>query len=258
MAELAPLHHSRIVGALIIREMNTRFGREGLGFVWLIIEPLIFCFGVLLFWTLTKPEYEHGIRLAPFVMTGYMSLILCRHFIGGAGNALHANIGLLQHRQIKPLHVFMARAMLEFVGTTAAFVVVYTVLLLLNQVDLPEDLLKVYAGWLLLAVVGHGFALLMAGLTMRFEAFERVVPLLSYALIPISGAFMMVDWLPPAYREMFLYIPFPHGIEMIRAGVFGEFVETHYDGAYALFIGLLMNLGGLILILGALDRIEVE
>ncbi len=255
----APLfRHSRIVHALVLREIVTRYGREGLGFLWLIAEPLVFCFGVLLLWTMTKPEYEHGVRVAPFVMTGYMSLILCRHLIGAMGNAIQGNIGLLHHRNIAPMHIFIARSILELVSTTAAFVVVYVVLLALGQVNLPPDPLLLYGGWLILFWVGNGFALMLTGLALRFEVMERVVPLISYALIPISGAFMMVAWLPPNYQEIFLYIPFPHGIEMIRAGVFGEFVATRYDAGYALVTGSIMNISGLLLISGARDRIDVE
>jgi len=57
--------HLKIVGALMMREMATRFGREGLGFAWIVGEPLLFCFGVMILWSFTKSPYEHGIRLAP-------------------------------------------------------------------------------------------------------------------------------------------------------------------------------------------------
>lgn len=97
----------------MMREMATRFGREGLGFAWIVGEPLLFCFGVMILWSATKPEYEHGVRLIPFVMTGYMSLILIRHLIGALSSALQANLGLLYHRKISPIHIFASRAMIE-------------------------------------------------------------------------------------------------------------------------------------------------
>ena len=133
------IRHFRILGALIMREMATRFGREGLGFAWVVGEPLVFCFGVILLWSLTKPAYEHGVRLAPFVMTGYMSLILTRHLIGLLGSALQSNLGLLYHRQIAPLHIFGARIILELGGATTAFIIVYLVLIALRQVGLPHN-----------------------------------------------------------------------------------------------------------------------
>ena len=248
----------RVIGALMMRELTTRFGREGLGFAWLVGEPLIFCFGVIILWSFSKPAYEHGVRIAPFVMTGYMSLLLLRHQIGLSQGALQANVGLLHHKQIAILHLYLARNLLEVAGTTVAFMVVYAALIALGQVGLPHDPLLLYSGWFILAWMGMGFALIMAGLAMRFEFMERVVGLLSYLLIPISGAFFMVSWLPPAYRETFLLVPFPHAIEMIRAGVFGEFTATYYDPPYALVWAAIFNIVGMALIYGARDRINVE
>ncbi|WP_309627519.1 ABC transporter permease [Brevundimonas sp.] len=249
---------SRVISALIMREMTTRYGRQGLGFAWVIGEPLIFCFGVLILWTLTKPAYEHGVRLAPFVMTGYMSLILIRHFISLLASALQANLGLMYHRQVAPLHLLFSRALLELGGATAAFVVVYAVLLALKEVSLPHDYLLLYCGWLLLAWTALGFALVLTGLAMRYDIMERLVPVISYVLIPISGAFYMVSWMPASAREYIMLIPFVHGIEMVRAGVFGEFVPTYYNPAYAMFTGAIMNIMGLLIISSSRDRIEVE
>jgi len=249
---------SRILGALIMREMTTRYGRQGLGFAWLIAEPLMFCFGVLVLWTATKPAYEHGIRLAPFVMTGYMSLILTRHMIGLLATALQANLGIMYHRQIAPMHIFVSRILLELGGATAAFFIVYVVLLALGQVDPPHDYLLLYSGWLLLAWVSIGFSLILTGLAMRYDLMERLVGLISYSLIPISGVFFMVAWLPASYRPIYLLIPFVHGVEMIRAATFGEFVPTYYNPAYALFVGTIFNILGLLIISASRDRIEVE
>jgi capsular polysaccharide transport system permease protein len=254
----ATQRQGRIIGALLMREMTTRFGRQGLGFAWIIGEPMIFCFGVLIMWSLTKPPYEHGVRLAPFVMTGYMALILVRHLISLLTSAISANIGLLYHRHVKPLHILFARVLLELGGATIAFMVVYVVLLALRQVSLPHDYLLIYVGWLLMAWSATGVALLMTGLVMRFEIMERIVNLISYLLIPVSGAFFMVAWLPQAFREVVLLLPFAHGTEMIRAGVFGEFVQTHYDLGYALAISTVLNIIGLLLIYSSIDRIEVD
>ncbi len=241
----------RIIGALIMREMATRYGRQGLGFAWLAGEPLVFCFGVMILWTLTKPTYEHGVRVAPFVMTGYMSLIMIRHMISLMSSAIPANQGLLYHRQIRPVHLLLSRAILEFAGGTLAFVIVYATLLFLGGVELPSDYLLLYSGWLLLTFNAIGIALILTGLALRFEVFERLIAVISYAMIPLSGAFFMAAWLPANLREIYLLLPFVHGIEMVRASVFGEFVETYYNAPYAMVLGASMNIVGLLLIYSA-------
>ncbi len=251
-------HHLRIIGALILREMATRYGRQGLGFVWIVGEPLIFCFGVMLLWSFTKPPYEHGVRLAPFVMTGYMSLIMIRHLISLLSSALQSNLGLLYHRRITPMHILSARIILELAGSTTAFLIVYLVLLSIEQVSPPYDYLLLYQGWLTLAWVASGFALVLAGLAMRFEVFERMVGLISYAMIPLSGVFFMVAWVPPAAQKIYLSVPFVHGVEMIRAAVFGEFVVTHYDPIYPIVWGACLNIAGLLLIAGAREHMSSD
>jgi len=241
-----------------MREMTTRFGREGLGFLWVVGEPLVFCLGVVVMWSLIKPAYEHGIRVGPMVMTGYMSLLVYRHMIGFSTGALNANIGLMYHRQVGMMHIFIARNLMEFAGATAAFVIVYITLILLGQVSLPADWLLLYGGWLLVGWTGFGIAMVFAGLALRFEVMERIIPVLSYAMIPLSGAFFMVAWLPAQYREPFLLVPFPNAIEMVRAGVFGEFVDTYYHADYALLSGGVMLFLGMILLAGAKNRIVIE
>jgi capsular polysaccharide transport system permease protein len=251
-------HHFRIVGALTMRELTTRFGREGLGFVWVIGEPLLFCIGVLIMWTLIKPAYEHGIRVGPLTMTGYMALLMYRHMISFSMGAIQGNVGLLHHRQVKILHLFLARNLMEFGGGTAAFIVVYVVLLALGQVELPKDWLLLYSGWLMVGWVGFGLSLTLAALSLRFELMERLVPVLTYAMVPLSGAFFMVSWLPERYREPFLLIPLPHGIEMIRGGVFGEFVPTYYHPIYAISFGAVLIGAGLLLLADAKNRVVLD
>lgn len=250
--------HRRVLGALIMREMQTRFGRQGLGFAWLVGEPMLFCLGVVALWTMTKPAYEHGVSVAPFVMTGYMALLLIRHMINLLTAAIQANTGLLYHRRVAPLHLLAARFLLELAGATGAFLVVYIVLMLIGLAGPPADYLLLYGGWALIGWLSLGFALVMTGLVMRYEIFERVVGLISYILIPLSGAFFMVAWLPPAAQSVALLVPFVHGIEMIRAGVFGAFVETHYNVTYPLLVGFVLNILGLAMISASMDRIDVD
>lgn len=258
MVATAISRHARIIGALMMRETVTRYGRQGLGLLWLIGEPLIFCFGVIVMWSIIKPEYEHGIRVAPFIMTGYMCLLLLRHLIGANMNALQANGGLLYHRKIAVLHLYFSRCVLEIAGNTLAFIIVYATLAALGQVSAPSNVLQFYAGWFLLAWISCGIAFVFAALALRFELFERVSPVLQYAMIPLSGAFTMLAWLPQNYREVLLWVPIPHAIEMLRAGMFGEFTDTYFDPVYAISWAAALNFLGLVLLARAKHHLETE
>src|SRR5690606_29675454 len=108
------VRQSNIIGALMMREMATRYGRRGRGFLWVVGEPLLFCVGVILIWTFIRSHSAHGLSVAAFAMSGYMCLILLRHSISFSLNAVSANLGLLYHRALGPLHFYLSRAVLEF------------------------------------------------------------------------------------------------------------------------------------------------
>ena len=242
----------------MMREVITRYGREGLGFLWLVGEPLFFCLGVIVLWTVIKPAYEYGIRVGPFVMTGYMCLLLLRHQISYSLNAMTANVGLLYHRQITPIHIYVSRGLLELGGATLAFSIVYILLFVLGQVGAPKDLLLLYIGWFSLALLGFGMGLTISAIAIRYETFERLTQLITYLLIPLSGAFFMASVVPYHFRDEYLLIPLPHTVEMVRAGVFGEFVETHFNPVYPLAWAGGLILLGLLLLRVVRGYIDVE
>ena len=48
----------RVIAALMLREVLTRYGRHNVGFLWLILEPMLFTIGITTLWMLTK--VTHG------------------------------------------------------------------------------------------------------------------------------------------------------------------------------------------------------
>ena len=209
-------------------------------------------------WSVIKPEYEHGVRVGPFIMTGYMCLLLLRHIVSYNTVAVQANVGLLYHRVVTPLHIYLSRCVMEFAGASGAFIIVYTILFLLGEVGPPADVLILYTGWALLAWLSSGMSLVFASLAIEHEVMERIVPVIMYLMIPLSGAFVMAAWLPERYREIFLLIPFPNAFEMVRAGVFGEFTPTYYHIDYAVAWAAGLSIVGLLNVARAKRHLEVE
>lgn len=250
--------HGRIIWALLLRELGTRYGRANLGFLWTVAEPLLFCAGVVLLWAVVKPPYEHGVKIVPFVVTGYMPIIMVRHMINQALTCVKSNGSLLYHRQITLLHLFAARLILEFFSVTMAFVVVTLVLLMIDPSSAPRDLLLVYGGWCLLAWLSLGLAIVLGALAEMMEAVERIVGLFTYILVPLSGTFYMVAWLPEAFRKAVLYLPFIHPVEMIRGGFFGPGVPTFYNPAYAAAWAAGLTFLGLVLLRLVRERVEID
>ncbi len=137
----------RVVGALLIREIYTRFGREGLGFGWIVVEPLIFAIPVLLVWSAVRAPYEHGTPLMPFLWSGYLPLLLFRHMGGRMLLFVRVNAGLLYHRQVTIFDIFAARCMLEIAWNLTAVVASFAFFYAVGLLEPPRDLPMFYLGY---------------------------------------------------------------------------------------------------------------
>lgn len=213
---------------------------------------------IIFIWSQIRAPYQHGIAIAPFVMTGYMCLIMFRHLVSYSLSAVSGNVGLLYHKNISILHVYAGRYLLEFCGSTLAFFILYVILMMFGQVGLPHDWGLMYWGWISLFILATGIAMVLSALAAEFDVVERIVPVMLYASLPFSGIFTMAAWLPEGYREIYLAVPLPHPVEMLRGGVFGEFIETHYDPLYPLFWGAVLILFGLLLLARAKEHLDAD
>jgi capsular polysaccharide transport system permease protein len=250
--------HLRIIGALLLREVSTRYGRDNIGFLWLILEPMIFAFAVSILWSFIRTPYENGIAIVPFVITGYLPLILVRQTINYSADGVRANNGLLYHRQITPLHIFISRYLIEFIGVSAAFVVTVAILNVLGFMGWPENFVLVFKGWFILSLLAFGLAMIVGALASLFEFISRIVTIVTYIYIPFSGSFLMVYNAAPSFRSAILFLPFVHCSEMMRRGYFGDFIPTFYNAGYALEWSAGFIIVGLLLIQFVRARIEVE
>lgn len=247
----------RVVWALILREMLTRYGRNNIGFLWLFLEPMLFMIAITVVWTAIKSVHGSNLPIVAFALTGYSAMLLWRNLPSRCIGAATANRSLLHHRQVKVLDIYWSRILLEQSAVTTSFVALGVVAWATGWLDPPEDALQVTAGWLLLAWFGAGLALAMAGLSDRFEIIEKLWPPTSLILFPLSGAAFIADALPPAAREIALYLPMLHAVEFIREGFFGSKMIAHYDLAYLTMWNLGLTLAGLSLVrLVGVDRGE--
>jgi capsular polysaccharide transport system permease protein len=246
----------RVVYALLMREIITRFGRENLGVLWLVVEPMIFTLGVATLWTASGLHHGSPIPIVAFAVTGYSSVLMWRNSVGRASSAIAQNKPLLFHRNVRAIDVLLTRIILEIAGATASFLFLSLLFIFIGWMPVPVDLMQVVFSWGMLAWFGMSLALVIGAGTAFSEIVERVWHPAAYLLFPLSGAAFMVDWLPTNMRNVVLLLPMVHGVEMLREGYFGDVVATHYDVGYMAACCLTLSLAGLYLVREASRRVK--
>jgi len=229
----------------MIREIYTRFGREGLGFAWIIGEPLIFAIPVLLMWSLVRAPTEHGMPLVPLLWSGYLPLLLFRHIGGRSLLFIRANVSLLYHRPVTLLDVFVARSLVEVVSNIVALIVVFLMFYMLGEIEMPRDLPRFYLGYFFTIWWCLAIGLFIGALSERTDWAEKIWQPYSYTYIFWGGSFFMADWLPKGLRDLALYQPSVQAYEIIRGGLFGDTVRTYGDPVYTTVALLVFTFFGL-------------
>ncbi len=249
---------SRVINALLIRELMARFGHHNIGFMWQIIEPLMLTLGVMVSWSLIYGDRNHGVRVIPLVLTGYTFLTLWRHMVARLTHAFRHGSGLLFHRDVKPADILVARGLLESIGTLISFFVAYIPLYLLDVIEPVDDYLVLLGGWTLMTFFTFGVALVITAVAHFSDAFERMIQPIMYLVLPLTGVFYMVYWLPPSAQKVANWSPLVNASEMFRAGYFGMDVPTTWSASYVLLCGIAANAIGWVLVLKAQRHIELE
>jgi len=244
----------RIIKALMMRELITRFGRENIGVLWLFGEPMIFTLAVSTLWKAGGMHNNSAIPIEAFAITGYSSVLMWRNTASRCNSALENNRSLMYHRNVRMIDVFFTRIVLEMVGATTSFALLSLLFIGLGVIQPPEDLLKVVWGWFMLAWFGAGLGLTLGTATAYSDLVDRFWHPISYILFPLSGAAFMVDWLPPSVREYALLLPMVHGVEYMREGYFGMVVRTYHDLGYMASVNLGLTFTGLALMRGAVRQ----
>jgi capsular polysaccharide transport system permease protein len=202
-----------------------------------------------------KAHHFSSLPIFTFAITGYSSVLLWRNTVGRCLGGIEANANLLYHRNVRVMDVYATRILLEIGGATASFVVLVVIFTATESMQPPVDPLEVVIGWIMLGWFGAALGLSIGSAAVFSHLVDRIWHPASYLLFPLSGAAFMVEWLPPAGREVVLLLPMVHAVEMIREGFFGNVVPAHHDLGYMATCNLVLTLTGLFAMHAATRRV---
>ncbi|MDO4640279.1 MAG: ABC transporter permease [Neisseria sp.] len=238
----------RVINALLLREIITRYGRNDIGFLWLFMEPLLMTLTVVLMWQFIRADRYSTLNISAFILTGYPMAMMWRNASNRAIGAISANASLLYHRNVRVLDTILARMLLEIAGATIAQIAIMGVFVLLGWMDAPVDIFYMLIAWFLMAVFAIGLGLLICSIAFNFDIFGKLWGTFSFILLPLSGVFFFVYTLPQQAREYALLIPMVNCTEMFRHGYFGNSIVTYENVWFIVICDLILLFLGLAMV----------
>lgn len=236
------------IWALLLREVQTRFGQYRLGYVWVILEPL-FTIGILLFlfgriMQRTLPGIEYEI----FLLNGILPFYMFRSGVTQALSATQSNKGLFSYRPVKPIDALLARNFLEFLLKFIAYIFFSSAFLWFGYSISLERVPELLFYWGLLFIFMMAFSLIFMVIGDFSKEIGKFLSVSFLILYFLSGIIYSIHIIPAQYREYLLWNPLIHIFESMRHAVAPTYnlvqgISLQYFllwTIFSLFFGLLL------------------
>ena len=235
---------SRVIGALIIRDLRTRVQGGYVAYSIAILWPMAH-FGIILtVYLIIGRTASYGSDLMLWIATGALPFIAFTYPSRFISSAISENKALMTFPAVKSIDLMIARSIVECLTSIVVFSALCGVLLAL------EPNLKVYnPGLVLIAILEAIFV--ATGVGMLGFSVVRIWPKLFVAVIFLTiliwatmGLFWVPDSVPEPYRSYLAINPLLHVAEKMRMAVYSDYNSSVMSDQYALFFsGISATLG---------------
>lgn len=239
---------ARVLFALVMREMVTRYVRSAGGYIWAIIEPLATIALLSAVFSAIARHPSLGTNFPIFFATGYGVFYIYKDISASVSAAVQSNRSLLTFPRITMLDVILARFLLQTVTSIMAFSVIMAGLLIYYDMHMPLDFRAIFAAFAYAALLGIGIGALNCVLFAFSPTYQRVFNLVNRPLFLISGVFFIFEDVPANLQQYLWWNPLIHVTATMRTGFYAEYHATFVSPVYVLLVALTtLTLGVLLL-----------
>jgi capsular polysaccharide transport system permease protein len=207
----------QIILAVLLRDMQTRFGSSYLSFLISIAWPLAHMLVILVGFLLVNRVAPVGDDPKVFVGSGLVPYVMCLYPARLMALAMEQNRPLLGYPIVQPIHIMTARAILEVLS--AFFVLaIFVGILNIFDTDIYPVRLNAAASAIFLSVyLGVGLGMMNISLYSIFKTPALVVFVISMAGLYLTSGIIIPVWtLSPSLRAAIWYNPIYHCVGLLR------------------------------------------
>lgn len=209
----------RVVHALFLRELKTRFGTYRLGYLWALLEPIAHLSVLLLIFGYVMSRAMPYIPFTVFLLNGLIPWFVFSGITSKSLTAVEANKGLFSYRPVLPIDAVLSRAVLELMIYFLVYIVLMAALWLfgteLTLVNMPK-IVGIY-GAVFVFSLGLGLVFMVIG--HAFPESQKLIPLLIKPLYFLSGIMFSISIIPVQYHKWVDWNPLMHAFELLRQAV---------------------------------------
>lgn len=239
---------ARAIGALVLREMATSYGRSPGGYLWAILEPVGAIAVLTMAFSLLLRSPGLGVSFAMFYATGMMPFLMYNSIQGKVAGSLTYSKALLAYPTVTYVDALLARFILDVITKLLVGYIVLGGCMILFETRVTLDLPVILEAYALAACLGLGIGTLTCYVFTRFPVTRQAWSILTRPLFLISCIFYLYETIPEPYRGYLWYNPLVHIVGLMRRGFYPTYDATYVSQVYVMVISLVCLAVGLLLL----------
>jgi capsular polysaccharide transport system permease protein len=212
--------HLRVIAALIMREMATRYGRSAGGYAWALLEPGVFILMMAALFSQIAHKPPLGENFGLFYATGYMAFHFYFDISTTTSTAVEFNRPLFSFPRVTPLDTVLARFALQFLTCCFVAVIILGGMMMALDDQIRLDLAPLFAAIGLASFLALGVSALNCVLFAYSPTWQRTFLLINRPLFLISGIFFLHEDMPQGVQDALWWNPLVHVTALMRAGFY--------------------------------------
>ena len=238
---------SRVIYALMLRDIKTRFFGSGLGYLMYIAWPLSHIIVIVMMFVLGGRVAPYGDNPYIYIATGTTPFMCFSYSSRFIMMAFLTNKPLMAFPIVKYMDIIFARSILEAL-TAALIVTILMIIFYISGIDpMPFDSAQASYAFVTSIFLGIGFGMINSVIAAAMPFFFTAYVLVVILLWASSGVVFVPDNLPEPLRVAVSYIPTTHLVLWMRSAYYPGYGALTLDKTYVLIWAGASLCGGLIL-----------
>ncbi|WP_371039405.1 ABC transporter permease [Rhodosalinus sp. FB01] len=239
----------RSVAALILREMESSYGRSPGGYLWALIEPVAAIALMSVVFELIFRAPSLGSNFPLFFATGFMPFLLYMTVSQTTSTAIRYSRPLLEYPAVTFLDALVARVALNTLTNLVVSALVLWGIVLIYRLNPILDWSAIFLSMAMGVSLAFGVGTMNCYLISQFQIWERVWAVLNRPLFLVSAVLFIPEDVPTQYRDILMLNPVASVVTEMRKGFYATYEAVHVRPLYVFSVaGVLATLGLFLLI----------
>jgi capsular polysaccharide transport system permease protein len=235
----------RVLVALMLRDIKTRFGGSEWGFLIAIAWPLSHIVLLLLINAGAGRVAPYGDSAALWFATGIVPFMAFSYMSRFIMYGIVLNRPLLLFPRVKITDILFARALVEVLNAGCVVLILAVIFWAYGINFMPRNPAEACFALGASMLLGLGAGVINAIVAAAFPIWATGYSLFMILLWFTSGVFYVASALPEALRYPLSFNPIVHGVEWMRSAYYEGYSGAFLDKAYLIWFALVLLAAGL-------------